>query len=299
MVESQAQKERSFVAEMQNSIQIAPLRPNDIEAAFRLAFNEGWNQTRGDWLRLLTHQPNGCFGAHSEDRLVGTVTTSVYRGDLAWVGMMLVQREYRGRGIGRKLMIAALEYAKTEVSTIKLDATPAGKTLYEALGFVPEAGIERWERGGTSPEADSNPITVEKVKVAEICKIDLMAFGADRATMLELVSQQSCAQPLTASSRDGSSCGYAMARPGSRAMYLGPIVSIDPRETSALFERIVGRFGDRAIYVDLYKGSAVAPRSLSARGFAKQRDLTRMYWGKPSRAGLSPFIVSIAGPEIG
>src|SRR5262249_8049165 len=282
---------------MQNSVQIAPLRPNDIEAAFRLTYNEGWNQTRSDWLRLLRHQPKGCFGAYSEDRLVGTVTTSVYGEDLAWVGMMLVQREYRGRGIGRRLMIAALEYAQTEVSTIKLDATPAGSTLYQALGFVPEAGIERWEKGGTPPEADPNPITIEKLKVAEICKIDLVAFGADRARMLELLSQQSCVAPLVASNQDGSACGYAMARPGSRATHLGPIVSIDPHQTFALFDQMIGQF-ERAIYVDLYKGSATASNFLSAKGFAKQRDLTRMYWGKPSCAGLSPYIFSIAGPEI-
>ena len=298
MVESQDLR-IDFVRGMQNSIQIACLHPNDIEAAFRLAYSEGWNQTRSDWLRLLGHQPKGCFGAYSDDRLVGTVTTSLYGTDLAWVGMMLVQSEYRGLGIGRKLMMAALEYAQTGVTTIKLDATPAGRTLYEALGFLPESGIERWERGGIPPETDPKPAAVQEANIAQLCKIDFIGFGADRAKMLESLSQQSSAQPLVASNQDGTASGYAMARPGSRAMYVGPIVSIDPHVASVLFDRMVDQFGGRAIYVDLYKGSATASTLLSARGFAKQRDLTRMYWGKPSRAGLSPFIFSIGGPEIG
>lgn len=284
---------------MQNSIHLAPLRLTGIEAAFHFASAEGWNQTRSDWIRLLKHQPKGCFGAHCGERLVGTVTTSIY-GELAWLGMMLVQRDYRRIGIGRRLMLAALEYAKAEgVSTIKLDATPAGRTLYEAMGFIPEAGIERWERSGVAPNVEANSIAIEETIVNDIYKIDHLAFGADRATMLDSLLQQSSAQPLMVRNPAGSAGGYAMARPGSRAMYVGPIISIDPLLTTALVDQIIGQFPEQAIYVDFYKGSAADSSVLSARSFTKQRDLTRMYWGKPSSAGLSPSMFSIAGPEIG
>ena len=284
---------------MQNSIQIAPLRLIDIDGAFRLAYTEGWNQTKADWRRLLEYQPKGCFGAHCDDRLVGTVTTSIY-GELAWLGMMLVQREYRGLGIGRNLMLAALDYARAErVSTMKLDATRAGRTLYEALDFVPEAGIERWEKGGTSPQGGADSVVVETTKMNEICKIDRQAFGADRATMLKLLSEQSCAQPLVVRDPEGDACGYAMARPGSRAIYVGPIVSTNLLRRYSLLDSMVGQFAGRSTYVDLYKGSSASSDILLAKGFVKQRDLTRMYWGRPSRAGLSPSIFAIAGPEIG
>ena len=147
---------------MQSSIHIATLRLSDIEAAFHLALLEGWNQTRSDWLRLLKHEPNGCFGAYFESRLVGTVTTAIYGEELAWLGMMLVQRDYRGSGIGRRLMLAALEYTKAEgVSTIKLDATPVGRTLYEAMGFIPETRIERWEGSGAASQVVANSIAIE------------------------------------------------------------------------------------------------------------------------------------------
>ena len=285
---------------MQNAIHIALLRLSEIEAAYNLAFAEGWNQTRSDWLRLLTHEPKGCFGTYCDDRLVGTVTTSVYSQELAWLGMMLVHREYRGTGIGRKLMLAALEYAKAEgVNTIKLDATPAGRTLYEAMGFIPEAGIERWERSGSVHEVGENSIAIEDPIANDIYKIDRLAFGADRATMLDSLLQQSSAKPLIVRNPAGVASGYAMARPGSRAMYVGPIISIDPLLTPALVDQMVGQFADQAIYVDFYKGSAADSNVLSARGFTKQRDLTRMYWGTRRSAGLSPFMFSIAGPEIG
>ena len=284
---------------MPGLIHIAPLRIADIEAAFQLGFLEGWNQTRSDWVRLLTHQPKGCFGAYSQDRLVGTVTTSIYGREVAWLGMMLVQREYRRLGIGRELMFTALEYARAEASTIKLDATPAGRRLYEALGFVPEAGIERWERRGTTPELGVESITAAKNMISEICELDRLAFGADRITMLDSLSQQSCAHPLVMRHPEGSASGYAMARFGSRAMYIGPIVSVDPARIPALVNHMFEQLAGRAIFVDFYRGCAADSKLLSDGGFAKQRDLTRMYWGKPSCAGLSPSVFSIAGPEIG
>lgn len=283
---------------MPSSVRIDNLSFADIDNAFRLAVSEGWNQTKKDWLRLLQHEPTGCFGAYSHGRLVGTVTTSIYGMEVAWVGMMLVHREHRGLGVGRKLMLAALEYAKTRVSTVKLDATPAGRVLYETLGFVPEVGIERWERGGASPRPDAHMVASEKEIAHDICKIDRTAFGTDRAKMLMLLVQQSCIRPMLVR-ENGSAAGYAMARSGSRSMYVGPVVSIDTVQTPALVGRLLEQFEALAIYVDFHRGSATGSTILSSRGFVKQRDLTRMYWGERSGAGLSPSIFSIAGPEIG
>ena len=285
---------------MQSSIHIALLCLGDIEAASHLATAEGWNQTKADWIRLLKHQPRGCFGAYCEGRLIGTVTTSVYDKELAWLGMMLVKREFRGSGIGRRLMLAALEYTKTAVvSTVKLDATPVGKNLYEAMGFVPEAGIERWERSGGVPKVGADSIAIKDRTVNDIYEIDRSAFGVDRATMLESLLEHSSVDPFTVRDAAGRVCGYALARPGSRAMYIGPIVSFDPLLTPALIDRMVGQFPDQAIYIDFHRGSAADSSLLSSRGFAKQRELTRMYWGKPNSVGLSHSIFSIAGPEIG
>src|SRR5215467_1002644 len=92
----------------------------DIPAAMELKEAAGWNQTKEDWRRLLLLQPDGCFGAIKDRRLVGTTTTTIY-GELAWIGMVLIEPQHRRQGIAVKLMAVALDYLKDKVDTIKLD----------------------------------------------------------------------------------------------------------------------------------------------------------------------------------
>ncbi|HZN10525.1 MAG TPA: GNAT family N-acetyltransferase, partial [Blastocatellia bacterium] len=106
------------------TIEIRPLAERDIEAAMRLKELAGWNQTEADWRRLLGLAPGGCFAAWADGRLVATTTTTAYGQELAWIGMVLVDPEYRRRGIATALMRAALDHLQgAGVATIKLDAT--------------------------------------------------------------------------------------------------------------------------------------------------------------------------------
>ena len=59
--------------------------------------------------------------------------------------MVIVDSEFRGRGIGTALLERAIEYLDSQnIPCMKLDATPQGRILYEKLGFVSEYDIERW-----------------------------------------------------------------------------------------------------------------------------------------------------------
>lgn len=130
-------------------VEIKLLREAYLPAALKLEEREMWNQTARDWNRLLTLNPDGCFGAFCGEGLIGTVTVMTYGQNLAWIGMMIVAQEYRGRGIGKQLMLAALHYCESRnIATVKLDATPAGRPLYQSLGFLPELPLERWQGPG-------------------------------------------------------------------------------------------------------------------------------------------------------
>src|SRR5437764_9593530 len=123
----------------ETGVEIRLLVEDDLPAALRLKELARWNQTEADWLRLLRLEPRGCFAAAVGGRVVGTATTTTYGRELAWVGMVLVDPEYRRRGIASRLMSAALAYLDDgAVATVKLDATPDGHPVYEKLGFETE-----------------------------------------------------------------------------------------------------------------------------------------------------------------
>jgi GNAT superfamily N-acetyltransferase len=247
----------------------------DLPAAMRLKDLAGWNQTEDDWRRLLALEPEGCFAACEGGRVVGTATTTTYGADLAWIGMVLVDPEFRRRGIATRLMQECLGYLRGRVATVKLDATPAGQPVYEALGFVEEGRLERW-LGKVARSSACAPQTAHYTA-------DLRAFGADRSRLLRLLPP-----PLVIPG------GYAFTRPGSRALYAGPIVA----EDAAIAGRLLDALPAGEYFIDLHTGFPGGQAVLAQRGFVRQRDLIRMRLGDRG-GGTSPLVLAIAGPEVG
>lgn len=274
------------------------LRESDISAALRLKELAQWNQTENDWLRLLRLEPNGCFCATMDGDVVGTTTTTTYRPELAWIGMVLVDPERRQLGIATKLMNVAMEYlSKTEVTTIKLDATGVGFPLYQKLGFKEESLIERWE-GVAGPESVAgSPLDTEARRQALV--LDREEFGADRSKLVEMLIDDYYIKPPIAKNLDGRLTGYGLARHGTAAVYVGPLLATEREGAATLLDGLLSQMPGQRVYIDLNTEFDGGRRLLADRGFVKQRDLIRMSYGKESKAGSSPSIFAIAGPEVG
>ena len=279
-------------------IEVRLLRESDIPAALRLKHLAQWNQTENDWRRLLRLEPGGCFCATIDDEVVGTTTTTTYGHELAWIGMVLVDPRRRQLGIGTKLMHVAIEYlSKAGVTTIKLDATAVGRQLYQKLGFKEESLIERWEGvAGTRSVADS-PLDAEASR--EALDLDREAFGTDRSKLIEMLIDDCCVKPLVVKSVDKRLTGYGLSRNGTAAVYVGPVLATNRGGATTLVDGLLGQMPGQRIYIDLNTQFEGGRQILSERGFVKQRDLIRMSYGKESKAGSSPAIFAIAGPEVG
>jgi len=278
--------------------EIRLLFESDIPSAMRLKEAAGWNQTAADWRRLLSLQPNGCFGAVKEGRLVGTTTTTIYD-EFAWIGMVLVDPQHRRQGIAAKLMNVALEHLQHKVETIKLDATALGKPVYEKFGFEVESEVERWTgTGNVSGGATQLAAVMDHDAVRDVLHLDRLAFAANRSRLIEALIDDACVPPVLIRAADGALSGYALARSGTRKTYVGPVVAHDPQLIETLLNRMLHQLAGCDIYIDINKECIADPSLLSNRGFVKERDLIRMVKGRRGRK-TSPLIVAIAGPEVG
>jgi len=272
------------------------LLESDISAAMQLKEAAGWNQTEDDWRRLLRLEPNGCFCAIKDGRLVGTTTTTTYGDELAWVGMVLVDPEHRRQGIAAKLMSVALDYLNGKVGTVKLDATALGQPVYERFGFEVESLVERWSGQGNSRGQSSHHIDPDSL--TELLALDQMAFNADRSKLIGELIGRTVVPPVLVRDADGALSGYALARRGTRAVYVGPVVAKDPQQVETLLDQVLSQLGDSRVYIDFNRECSAGTSLLSDRGFVKERDLIRMTSGQRG-AKTSPLIVAIAGPEVG
>jgi GNAT superfamily N-acetyltransferase len=276
----------------------------DICAAQRLKEIAGWNQTNTDWERFLEASEVGCFVAELDGQVRGTAATIAFENRFAWVGMVLVDPAYRGRGIGTKLLEQAIEYLDAQrIPCIKLDATPQGKPLYEKIGFSPEYEIERWI-------LRRSPVPVTELSesgqsqgfspglLADIFETDRTVFGADRGFLLKSLHQQT--PEFTAGVKAGATLqGYTFGRKGSFADHLGPWMAKDEATARKLLERFFTLSVRDVLIVDGLKSNRVAGPLLRSFGFTYTRPLTRMYRGDNAHPGRVERLCAILGPEFG
>jgi GNAT superfamily N-acetyltransferase len=273
--------------------EIRLLTTADIPAAMRLNQAAGWNQIPADWERLLKLEPTGCFGLETDGHLAAATTAVCFGRRLAWIGMVLTDPEYRRRGYARRLMEHALEYLEERgIAWIKLDATEMGQPLYELLGFVAEESIERWSI--VSPATAPANRTSSGFDLELYRELDAAAFGADRERVL---------RNLALGEAIGLPGGFAMGRPGAKALSFGPCIA---RETSAakeLAEWFLSAHPGDTIFWDLLPENHSAAELATELGFECRRKLVRMTRpGKPGAAPLlfdNSLVYATAGFEYG
>ena len=168
--------------------EIVAMKPADMPYGMRLSADEGWNQTEHEWQWLLEEERNVCLMATMEGKTIGTTTAANYQDRIAWIGMVLVDKQYRGMGISTLLLRKAFSLLEN-CHSLKLDATPAGYPVYKKLGFVDEYLIHRMTRTATTapPGIDfslKTPKYAGAGDIDHIVSMDAQIFGVERRFLL-------------------------------------------------------------------------------------------------------------------
>jgi GNAT superfamily N-acetyltransferase len=276
------------------------MTPADVSAGMRLKDIAGWNQTKEDWERFLQADPEGCFVAEWNGQVAGTVATIIYESRFAWIGMVLVDPQLRGKGIGTALLLKAIDHLDAKkVPCVKLDATPQGEPIYARLGFRIEYEIERHSlTREASPKASPGTVSDRAENIETLLEMDREVFGADRSGLLRSVAG-SAPELVTITRPGGAVKGFALGRKGSQADHLGPWVAANALAAREVFEGFLLRSRRQVVFVDVVRDNPWAPALLAANGFRFSRSLTRMYRGENAHPGRPDLLCAILGPEFG
>lgn len=281
-------------------MKVVALAEVHMPSLLRLVEEAHWNQNADDW-RYMLAQGRGWGLDRGDGTLVASTVVLPY-GAFGWISMVLVSPDQRRRGHASRLMQIAIDSLRAEGRMPVLDATPAGQTVYEQMGFVDGWRFERWQRKpGMAVIADEVPevVTVRRLTNDDwpsVIAADAKAFGTRRESLLRALAGRWLDGPLVAV-RDGQTVGALFARAGHSAFQLGPMCTDGLESAVRLIDEAVRLIGG-PVFADVPMVQGDLAQALAARGFVVQRPFTRM-----ALAGASPgdnrLMRLVAGPELG
>ena len=245
----------------------------------------------------LLKEPEGCFAAEVDERIVGCIFSHVW-GAVGWFGPVEVVTEHQNRGIGKELVTRSVQHLRSRgCTTIGLETMSSSIkniSLYEKLGFMPRhlsyVLYKRLERSdGTRPKISeagySEDLDIRKEKWNSIIP------GLDYTSELRATVEQKLGRVLVhGSSGDVSHAvvhTYEMFENSPNAI-VKLLVAEDEGSASELLvacENDAIEEGRTGIFLRTYAASHPRLEFFLKRGYVLQSTSTRMILEGPDEEG--------------
>ncbi|MED4018763.1 GNAT family N-acetyltransferase [Sutcliffiella cohnii] len=216
----------------------------DVPGLIELSASVGWDY---DEKEIGTVLSSGKIFGHknAEGKIVSSAALIPYDSSLASIGMVIVNKEFRGFGLGKETTKKCIESVSKDI-TIMLIATEDGKPLYEKMGFHTVDSVHKYICDNYIPI--SKPLNnsavifeeLSEVDMNEILKLDENAFGDSRSRFLinRIKQSEKC---LVVKDNNGTIVGYGLSILGPVNLILGPIVAPDFQTASLLIDKLCSK----------------------------------------------------------
>jgi GNAT superfamily N-acetyltransferase len=242
------------------------------------------------------------YAVRAAGRVVATAATLPYGGRCAWISMVLVAADHRRKGLATRLLRRCIDDVRAAGLVPVLDATPAGRTVYQPLGFQDAWSFQRL--AAQAPRLDdwqiAADITIHHVDDKNwpaLTAYDAAAFGADRSAIIARMARRLRGADLFATRHDRCT-GMLLGRDGRVASHLGPLIAEDDETAKALLTRAL-RLVPGPVFIDLADSKVAVRQWLESCGFAPQRPFTRMPYGRSNSFDDGQRTYAVIGPEFG
>jgi GNAT superfamily N-acetyltransferase len=187
--------------------------PADLSSVDRLVM-EAYNvpSRRRELEMYLAAQPDGWFVLVDGSEIV-SVGGGFRYGSFCWLGLVATKPTRQRQGLATRISTHLVDWARRRGSTtIALDASEAGRRVYEQLGFrVVGETTELSLPPVVADEKAPSTVRCDTRTVEQLLALDRRIFGGDRAGLLRSLSRQADARCYFALNGD-EEVGYLFVR---------------------------------------------------------------------------------------
>ena len=179
---------------------------------------EGWYYYDYKELSRYLKLKELCFVLKSGKEVIGCIFSTNY-GNQAWLGNIIVHKNYREKGYAQQMITQVIEeLSKKGVKTFRLGSVPTAIGLYEKIGFNPESFISAQETAlpldiDIEKTGFENNIRIIKPNdIKKISKIDEQYFKTNRASLINQLYKDSIKETCLLLEDTGNIVGFLMVR---------------------------------------------------------------------------------------
>jgi len=266
---------------------IRRMKRPELDDTLKQAALEGWNPGLSDAEAFWRADEDGFFvGELTENgaaRTAATISAVRYDGDgqgpdFGFIGLYIVRKELRGRGLGLRLWNEALA-SLDDVPSIGLDSVLAQIDTYAKDGFVLARRSVRYEGplGGVGElPTDLHPLA--QTPFEDVLAYDRRCFPARREAFLRpwLSLPGHVALGVT---RSGRLAGFGVVRPCGVGSKIGPLFADDDATALSLFHGLCASAAKGPVFYDVPMNHAGAVRLAEAHTMRPMFETGRLYRG--------------------
>lgn len=271
----------------------------DIKGLLLLSRLEKWDYSEADLHTIFSS--GNVFGHRNEKGdIVSSVAVVLYENQSAFIGMVIVRKDYRKQGLAGQLMKHCLQILSPEVNAY-LIATKEGEHLYKKAGFKTVDYVSKYISNEYIPRAFkasgfyTRSLTRRDFK--EVVKLDEAAFGDNRKLFLKSRIQQA-EKAVVLQNEQNKMTGYGLAVRTSSNIVIGPVVAPNAEAAMLVIDELAKNYNEK-LRIDLSSHEETLKKLVENHGFQLQNEPPVMAYGVNSLPARHGNLFAIAAQAFG
>ena len=253
---------------------------NDVKLMFEWAQAEKWGLGVDDPVSFPLTDPNGFFMGYWDQQPITSIAAIRYPNQQAFIGLYLVDPDYRGQGYGIQLWNKAMEYLNGY--TIGLDGVLAQKSNYEKSGFK-LAYYHTHYKGKVNAVRHPKAIPARDLPLNLILDYNHQFFPGSRPAFLSAFFNMPSCQSL-AMMENGQVTGFGAIRKCQGGYTVAPLFAKNADIAEQLFLSLCHYAKGESVFLDVPDINSNAIKLAIKLNLTPEFKAARMYNGSPPDA---------------